>query len=134
MFVTYDQPRSVIVCLFIGVVCGVLYEVFYTLKFIFNNKLLNHFLNFIFFICSAFIFTLLTCYFSLGNFRVYMAVFFMIGLILYLNTFHKIIAFFVSLVAGFAVAGITEILQLPIFTAGRYCSFNDVILDFDGLL
>lgn len=38
----------------------------------------------------------------------------------------------VNLVAGFAVAGITEILQLPYFTQGRYCSFDDVLLDFSG--
>ena len=44
----------------------------------------------------------------------------------------KLLAFLVTLVAGFAVAGITEILQLPYFTAGRYCSFDDVLLDFYG--
>ncbi len=44
----------------------------------------------------------------------------------------KLLAFAVTLVAGFAVAGITEILQLPYFTQGRYCSFDDVMLDFYG--
>ena len=44
----------------------------------------------------------------------------------------KLIGFAVCLFAGFAVAGITEILQLPYFTAGRYCSFDDVMLDFSG--
>lgn len=44
----------------------------------------------------------------------------------------KLLAFAVNLVAGFAVAGITEILQLPYFTQGRYCSFDDVLLDFSG--
>ena len=48
------------------------------------------------------------------------------------TTKGKILAFFVNLIAGFAVAGITEILQLPIFTPGRTCSFNDVMLDFRG--
>ncbi len=46
----------------------------------------------------------------------------------------KIVGFIVCIVAGFAVAGITEILQLPIFTSGRYCSFSDVMLDFKGYL
>ncbi len=48
------------------------------------------------------------------------------------NLKGKVGAFVVSLIAGFAVAGITEILQLPYFTEGRYCSFNDVLLDFEG--
>lgn len=48
------------------------------------------------------------------------------------NLKDKLGAFVVSLIAGFAVAGITEILQLPYFTEGRYCSFNDVLLDFEG--
>ncbi len=44
----------------------------------------------------------------------------------------KLIAGGVTLFAGFAVAGITEILQLPYFTEGRHCSFDDVLLDFRG--
>ena len=48
------------------------------------------------------------------------------------NTKGKIISFVICIVAGFAVAGITEILQLPIFTEGRHCSFKDVMLDFKG--
>ena len=48
------------------------------------------------------------------------------------NTKGRIFSFLVTLIAGFAIAGITEILQLPIFTAGRYCSFDDVMLDFRG--
>ena len=48
------------------------------------------------------------------------------------STKGKIIGFVVCLFAGFAVAGITEILQLPIFTAGRTSSFSDVMLDFKG--
>lgn len=44
----------------------------------------------------------------------------------------KLLAFLTCALAGFAVAGITEILQLPYFTYGRYCSFSDVLLDFVG--
>lgn len=44
----------------------------------------------------------------------------------------KLCAFIICLFAGFAVAGITEILQLPIFTVGRGASFSDVMLDFTG--
>lgn len=48
------------------------------------------------------------------------------------STKGKFVAFLVCLAAGFAVAGLTEILQLPIFVEGRCCSFDDVMLDFRG--
>ena len=44
----------------------------------------------------------------------------------------KLLACLTCIFAGFAVAGITEILQLPIFTVGRGPSFSDVMLDFAG--
>ncbi len=44
----------------------------------------------------------------------------------------KLLSVIVCIIAGFAVAGITEIFQLPYFTEGRYCSFDDVLLDFAG--
>lgn len=48
------------------------------------------------------------------------------------STKGKIISFAICLIAGFAIAGLTEILQLPYFTQGRHCSFSDVMLDFKG--
>jgi len=48
------------------------------------------------------------------------------------STKGKLVGFAVCLLAGFAVAGITEILQLPVFTSGRASSFADVVLDFKG--
>lgn len=48
------------------------------------------------------------------------------------STKGKLVGFAVCMFAGFAVAGITEILQLPVFTAGRTSSFSDVMLDFKG--
>ncbi|MBP5307923.1 MAG: VanZ family protein [Clostridia bacterium] len=44
----------------------------------------------------------------------------------------KTAAGLLCMASGFTVAGITEMCQLPAFTTGRYCSFNDVILDFSG--
>ena len=48
------------------------------------------------------------------------------------NLRGRLIAFIVCILAGFAVAGITEILQMPVFTVGRGPSFSDVMLDFTG--
>ncbi len=48
------------------------------------------------------------------------------------STKGKLWGFGVCVVAGFAVASLTEILQLPIFTQGRHCAFKDVMIDFGG--
>ena len=44
----------------------------------------------------------------------------------------KVVSFVICMISGFAIAGITEICQLPVFTAGRHCALSDVILDFTG--
>ncbi len=44
----------------------------------------------------------------------------------------RLIALLLGLVCGFAFAGLTELLQLGIFTAGRGASIYDVLIDFGG--
>lgn len=73
---------------------------------------------------------------SVGHFGAFL-VLGILGALTYYIIFNKslkgkLISFCVTMFAGFAVAGITEILQLPYFTEGRYCSFDDVMLDFNG--
>lgn len=51
---------------------------------------------------------------------------------LYLRKKKWLIAVPLNFVAGFALAGITEIIQL--YVPGRYGSFNDVMIDFSGFL
>ena len=73
---------------------------------------------------------------SIGHFAAFFALGFL-GALTYYIIFNKkftgkLLACVVSLSSGFAIACITEILQLPYFTEGRYCSFDDVILDFSG--
>ncbi len=45
---------------------------------------------------------------------------------------RRLLFVIIFLLVGFAFAGITEILQLPIFTAGRGASMRDVGIDFCG--
>ncbi len=47
---------------------------------------------------------------------------------------RRLIIFAILILVGFAFAGLTEILQLPLFTAGRGASFKDVLIDFSGYL
>lgn len=46
----------------------------------------------------------------------------------------KVLAFMLSVMSGFIIAGVTELCQLSVFTAGRYCSFSDVLLDSYGFI
>ena len=39
-----------------------------------------------------------------------------------------------SLLSAFVVAGISEMFQLPVFTSGRYATWQDVAIDFLGAL
>ena len=73
---------------------------------------------------------------SIGHFGAFLVLGFL-GTLTYYIIFNKrftgkLLACVASLFSGFAIAGITEILQLPYFTEGRYCSFDDVLLDFSG--
>ena len=47
---------------------------------------------------------------------------------------RRVIFAVLLLFGGFLFAGLTELLQLPIFTAGRGASFGDVLIDFSGYL
>lgn len=73
---------------------------------------------------------------SIGHFAAFLILGFL-GAFTYYIIFPKkfnaqLLAVGTNIFAGFAVAGITEILQLPYFTEGRACSFDDVMLDLAG--
>ena len=73
---------------------------------------------------------------SMGHFGAFLVLGIFAALSYYIvfpkHIYGKITAFEVTIIAGFVVASVTEILQLPIFTYGRYGSFDDVLLDFIG--
>ena len=73
---------------------------------------------------------------SMGHFGAFLVLGIFAALSYYIvfpkHIYGKITAFEVTIIAGFVVASVTEILQLPIFTYGRHGSFDDVLLDFVG--
>ncbi len=94
MFTPLDQPRIVLVCLFIGVLSGVFYEFFHFLKLIFKSDFLLQILNGLWAFSSFFIYLKVSTDYYFPDFRIYMLLFILIGVIIYLLSFHKIIAFF----------------------------------------
>lgn len=73
---------------------------------------------------------------SMGHFGAFLVLGIFAALSYYIvfpkHIYGKITAFEVTIIAGFVVASVTEILQLPLFTYGRHGSFDDVLLDFVG--
>ena len=96
MFITSDQPRILIVSLFIGLIIGGFYEIFYFLKLYFKKEFYNHFFNVLYFVLSSFIFVNVSTIYHFSNFRVYMLLAVFIGILIYLLTLHKIIAIFLN--------------------------------------
>ncbi len=92
MFLTLSQPRIIVICIGIGVFSGVIYDIIYFFTEFFNNKILKYLRNLIYFILTAFLFTLISVKADLGNFRFYMGLLVALGAYLYIKSFHKIIA------------------------------------------
>lgn len=92
MFLTLSQPRIIVICIAIGILSGVVYDVIYFFTQYFNNKIVNFFKDLVYFIITAFLFTMVSVKANLGNFRFYMALLVGLGAYLYIKSFHKIIA------------------------------------------
>lgn len=96
---TQNQFAIFGICLCIGFVGGVLYEIVAPLRLAFGcahgkNKIVGYTLDVVFWICFA-VFTVFAAYlFRFPAFRVYMWIGYALGGILYLKTLRRIVAFF----------------------------------------
>ncbi len=92
MFLTLSQPRIIVICIGIGILSGIIYDVIYFFTEYFNNKIVNFIKDILYFILTSFLFTAISLKANLGNFRFYMALLVVLGALLYMKSFHKIIA------------------------------------------
>ena len=92
MFSTLNQPIISVICVSIGVLFGFIYDIFFLCFNISKNKTITTISNIIYFILMAILFTITSNYLKFTNFRIYMAISVIVGLILYNKSFHKIIA------------------------------------------
>lgn len=92
MFITLTQPRDFILCVSIGIISGIIYDIIYLLTNHINKKIVTIIGQLIYFILASVLFTKLSQIFSIGNFRLYMAIGVMVGLLIYIKSFHKTIA------------------------------------------
>ncbi|MBQ8375072.1 MAG: spore cortex biosynthesis protein YabQ [Clostridia bacterium] len=96
---TNNQFTVFALCIFVGFVGGVVYEVFAFGRFLLGcprgkNKILGVAFDILFFITFACVCTAFAYAFRFPDFRVYIWLGYLVGGILYLKTLHQIVAFF----------------------------------------
>lgn len=89
-----DQLRIFLLCILIGAVCGVLYDVFFFLRQSYRKQWLRILCDVLFCLSFAFVYVLFSISFGFPPLRSYFVLGLTVGLFLYLKSFHKIVAFF----------------------------------------
>ena len=92
MFSSSGQFFILLACVGFGYVSGVILTIDFALKKLFYNFFLRNILDLCSFLTLCFFFVLYTNFFNFPSFRVFMAIGVLIGLILYIESFHFILA------------------------------------------
>jgi hypothetical protein len=92
MFVTANQIFIFLVCIYSGLLSGVIYDVLYILKLATGGKWTNIILDILFFIIFAGIYIFVSFMFEFPVFRLYMFFATQLGLFMYIKSFHILIA------------------------------------------
>lgn len=88
-----NQIFIFLMCLLSGLISGILYDAFFIVKKIFKLKILHITADVTFFICFSAIFVFMAVLFELPQTRAYMIIASLLGLLLYVKSFHIIVAF-----------------------------------------
>ncbi len=92
MFATNNQLFIFLSCLSLGIASGVVYEFFYLLKKVVRLKIFKYIFTLIFFIVLSILYVALSVYFEFPSFRLYMYIGVLLGLVIYIKSFHYFIA------------------------------------------
>lgn len=92
MFVSKHQIFIFIACLSFGAIYGIIYSFLSGIKFFIKNRIINGILDVLFCLSFGFLFVLYSYIMNFTNFRFYMFIGLMVGFILYLKSFHIILA------------------------------------------
>ncbi|MBE7087288.1 MAG: hypothetical protein E7369_03205 [Clostridiales bacterium] len=97
MFVTSNQIFVFFSCVTIGGGCGVIFTLFYFIKTLFkNNRVIDIAFDLLSFCATAVIYVLWSHAWGFPNVRAYMIAGVFVGIILYMKSFHIILAKFVK--------------------------------------
>lgn len=92
MFATANQIFIFLVCIYAGLLSGIIYDVIYLTKHFAGGKVLNIVLDIVFFVIFALIYIFVSLLFSFPAFRLYMFLAAQLGLFMYVKSFHVLIA------------------------------------------
>jgi len=92
MFVTANQIFIFLVCIYSGLISGVIYDVLYLVKLVAGGKWTNIILDIVFFIIFSLIYIFVSFIFHFPVFRLYMFLGTQLGLFMYIKSFHILIA------------------------------------------
>ncbi len=97
MFVTSTQIYVFIASIAFGGFCGVLFSISELFKNFFNNVFLRIIPDLIAFIITAFLYILYASLLKFPNFRLYMPLGVILGIFIYLKSFHILLAKYVKI-------------------------------------
>ena len=92
MFLSLEQPRVMLACIFFGILFGVYYEPFLFICYFIKKRAVKESVKFIAILTFSIPFTLLSSAYSFPDFRAYMPICVGIGAILYKFSLHKAVA------------------------------------------
>ena len=88
------QFHIFLLCVLIGVVGGILYDALFFVRSMYRRRWLRILCDVLFCICFAIFFVFISLWLDLPAVRAYFLLGCILGLLLYLKSFHKIVAFF----------------------------------------
>lgn len=109
MFLSLDQPRIFIICLLVGIISGVYYEIFSLIIRFIKLKWLVHVVKGLWLVSCLPIYITFSLTYEFPDFRGYMAVGVSIGMYLYKLSFHKVFAIFINKVYNIVVKLLNKI-------------------------
>ena len=92
MYVTANQFYVFLACVSIGSTCGILYSIFYLIKYFVKINVIKILLDVLFYVASFFIFLMCGYKLYFPSLRVFMLLGFFIGLVVYIKSFNIILA------------------------------------------
>lgn len=92
MFVTANQIFEFLVCIYAGLLSGIIYDIFYAIKQFCGGKKFDIILDIVFFVVFALIYIFVSFIFEFPVFRLYMFLSAQLGLLMYIKSFHILFA------------------------------------------
>ena len=94
MFVTHNQFYVFIACMAFGGVGGVLFSVFFAIKFFIKNAIFKRVIDVLIFILLGIIFVIYSYFMNFSDLRVYMIIGVFVGILMYFKSLHILLAKF----------------------------------------